>query len=187
MEEDNKEIFRLSYNGGIVDEKNGISIRTLGSTLPHFQRAIDKSVIYERDGAFNKGQGAGKKTYPSADLMFYIPEEGSFVIPLFGKVKKGAVEFFNWAFSEPYNKAIVGDVSIDPEHQVKVYRARIKSDDVEHKTQKDLMVWGSKDKRYYARSAMLQDMDSMFSVIKASGSSSMRLDVVKKAAKGHII
>lgn len=51
--------FRVKYDGDIVDG-HSISIRTLGNTLPHFQRAIDKAVLFDREGKYKKGHGIGK-------------------------------------------------------------------------------------------------------------------------------
>lgn len=111
--------------------------------------------------------------------MLQVVEEGSVVLPLLGKIKDGAAEFFNWAVFEPYQKAVFGDVGVSREAQIRTYRTRLDNDDFEEVTQKDLMERPPEEDRKFARSALLSDMNKMFSVLRTTGDHEIFIEITK--------
>lgn len=183
----NKQLdFKLRYSGDIVAGKS-ISIRTLGNTLPHFQRAIDKSVIFVESGEVIRNKGIARASYSDADLMLELLEEGSVVLPLWGAIKEESVKFFKWAITEPYNKAVHGEVGFNRDSQIETYKVRQKEKDIEEKSQKDLILDANKNKRKYARSAVLADVNNMFNVVRAPGERQIDLNVTKPGEEASYV
>lgn len=178
--------FKLRYSGDVVVGKS-ISIRTLGNTLPHFQRAIDKSVIFVENGEVVRKKGIARSSYSDADLMLEVLDEGSVVLPLWGRVKEESVKFFNWAITEPYDKAVHGDVRFNRDSQIETYKVRQKEKDIEEKSQRDLIQDDNKNKRRYARSAVLADVNSMFNVVRAPGERQIDLNVTKPGEEANYV
>ncbi|WP_445619173.1 hypothetical protein ACUN8C_10520 [Kushneria sp. Sum13] len=173
--------FRLRYDGDFIDGKS-ISIRTLGHTLPHFQRAIDKAVLFDQEGKYKRGRGITRADYFKADLSLEFFEEGSVILPLKGFITEGTAKFFNWALRKPHNEAKDGGVGLNREAQIATYKKRMEFGDLEAVTQKDLLERSKQEDRKYARSAMLNDLDKMFSVLRTSGEH--RIDI-QLAKPGH--
>ena len=90
----------LTFDGSIIREKT-ISIRALGYTLPHFQRAIDKTVTFSQSGQLTKFSTLKKKDYGLADLYLGDFEEGSLKIPLIGELLDGVGDKLAHFLKEP--------------------------------------------------------------------------------------
>src|SRR5690554_455622 len=94
----------LTFDGSII-KNNTISIRALAYTLPHFQRAIDKTVTFTQTGQLVKFSTLKSKDYSLADLYLGEFEEGSLRIPLIGDLLGGVGDKIGNFLKEPYEKA----------------------------------------------------------------------------------
>lgn len=178
MEQQDSSVIRLRFSGDIV-VGNAISIRTLGNTLPHFQRAVDKAVLFANDGKYKRGYGISRNNYVDADLMLSFIEDGSVILPLWNKLKGSAYDFLQWSLREPYESALSGNVQTPQSKKIDIYRTRARSGDLAEVTQKQLMDDAENNRREYARSAVLSDFNKMLSVIRTSGEHQLDLKFEK--------
>lgn len=159
----------VTFNGH-MSEGNRISIRTLSHTLPHLQRAIDKIVIYERQGVVGKGATLKQENYGFADLYLEQIHEGSIVLPLVGNWLSGVAGRFNSFIKEPYQEAenSLSNKFSGFDDRVEMTRRLIVSGSLSPISHEELI--GEQDvvARDYAQAAFLTDMNNMLSPLRSS-------------------
>lgn len=166
---DRQLILRLD---GTIAPDNKISLRTISHTLPHLQRAIDKLVLFEQHGEIKKHAVLANIHYKLADLYLDDFEEGSLKIPLIGKLLDGVGPRLNQFLSEPYQQAAndLEEATRPLLDQLEIARNNVIQDNTEKVTQGDLIQRGADLDRYYAQAAVLKDINTMLSPLRAKTS-----------------
>ncbi|WP_157958240.1 hypothetical protein [Salinicola sp. CR57] len=102
-------VLSIRYYGGLIrnEEVNKISARVVGYSFPHFQRAIDKMVMYELGYSMAKYSTLPPAEHDRADLVFDHLEDGSIVFPFSSRFKEAGA-FLNEALARPF--AIGGEI-----------------------------------------------------------------------------
>lgn len=161
----------LRINGTLAPN-NMISLRTVSHTLPHLQRAIDKIVLYEEFGQIKKYSVLPSTHYQKADLYLDPFEEGSVKIPLIGELLEGVGQRLNQFLAEPYQQAVedIQDFSSPLSDQLINAKNNVDHDNVEKITQKDLMQRSQELERSYAQAAVLKDINTLLSPLRAKSS-----------------
>ena len=171
----------LRINGTLAPN-NRVSLRTISHTLPHLQRAIDKLVLFEKYGEIKKHATLPGTHYHLADLYLDDFEEGSLKIPLLGNLLDGVGSRFNQFLSEPFQEAAkeIRENSRSLLDQLNTAHNNIFHENVEKITQKDLIARGDELERYYAQAAVLKDINTMLSPLRAKSS---KEDTITVSAK----
>lgn len=173
-------ILRIS---GTLAPENKISLRTVSHTLPHLQRAIDKIVLYEKYGDLKKRSALPSSLYDSADLFLEPFEEGSVKIPLIGDLLGGVGARLNQFLREPYEKAAQ---DLEYEYgsladQLEIVRGNIQKDNIDNITQEDLIAGAERLERSYAQTAVLKDLNTMLSPLRAKSSIDDSIELVNNS------
>lgn len=155
---------------GYMSEGNRISIRTLAHTLPFLQRAVDKVVIYERQGVVGKGATLHQAHYSYADLYLEQVEAGSVILPLMGSLLSGVTTRFNAFMDEPYREAenILANKFSGFDDRVDMTRSLINSGALVPISHSELIAQQDFVARDYAQAAFLNDINSMLSPLRSS-------------------
>ncbi|NWA42615.1 hypothetical protein HX871_15150 [Pseudomonas reactans] len=154
---------------GTLAKGNKISIRTLSHTLPHFQRAIDKIIMYETRDSVGKGATLHQIHYPVADLYLEEIVEGSIILPLIGNLLTGATARFNTFLSEPYREA---ENTIDSkistfDTRVETVRTQLASGLVKPISHQSLIDREKVAQTDYAQAAFLNDINNMLAPLRS--------------------
>lgn len=173
----------LKISGTLAPE-NKISLRTVSHTLPHLQRAIDKIVLYEKYGDLKKRSALPSTLYESADLFLEPFEKGSVKIPLIGDLLDGVGARLNQFLREPYEKAAQ---DLEYEYgsladQLEIVRRNIQKDNVDNITQEDLIAGADRLERSYAQTAVLKDLNTMLSPLRAKSSTDDSIELVNNSS-----
>ncbi len=154
---------------GYMAQGNRISLRTLSHTLPDLQRAIDKIVIYERQGTVGKGATLHQANYDFADLYLEQIEEGSVILPLVGNWLSGVAERFNSFLNEPYREAenLLASKFSGFDDRVDLTRSLISSGALKPISHNELIAMQDLVARDYAQSAFLNDLSKMLSPLRS--------------------
>lgn len=67
--------FSIHFDGGITDQHR-VSVRVLGNTYQHMQRAIDRAFLVEKYGAVEKHEKLTKLEYRETEFLALYPREG---------------------------------------------------------------------------------------------------------------
>lgn len=154
---------------GYMSEGNRISLRTLAHTLPYLQRAVDKVVIYERQGVVGKGATLHQAHYPYADLYLEQLETGSIILPLVGNLLSGVAAKFNSFMDDPYRETenlLAGKFS-DFDVRVDMTRSLINSGALVPISHSELISKQDLVARDYAQAAFLNDINNMLSPLRS--------------------
>lgn len=154
---------------GYMSEGNRISVRTLAHTLPYLQRAVDKLVIYERQGVVGKGATLHQANYSFADLYLEEVQEGSVILPLVGNWLNGVASRFNSFLNEPYLEA---ENSLNSkfsgfDDRVETTRGLINAGAIEPISHDELVKMQEVAARDYAQAAFLGDINNMLSPLRS--------------------
>lgn len=159
----------IAFNG-VMGDGNRISLRTISHTLPHLQRAIDKLVIYERQGVIGKGATLHQAHYDFADLYLERIEAGSVILPLVGNLLTGVTLRFNAFLSEPYREAenSLNQKLATFDDRVDTTRSQIASGILVPLLHEEMIETQKVANRDYAQSAFLNDINNMISPLRSS-------------------
>lgn len=168
---------------GTLAPDNKISLRTISHTLPHLQRAIDKIVLYEKYGDLKKRSALPSTLYESADLFLDPFEQGSVKIPLIGNLLDGVSSRLNQFLREPYERAAQ---DLEYEYgslagQLENVRGNIQRDNIENITQEDLIAGADRLERSYAQAAVLKDLNTMLSPLRAKSSIEDTIELINNS------
>lgn len=155
---------------GYMSEGNRISLRTLAHTLPYFQRAVDKIVIYDRQGTVGKGATLHQANYQYADLYLEQIETGSVILPLVGNLLSDISAKFNSFMDEPYRETeniLAGKLS-GFDARVDMTRSLISSGVLVPISHNELISKKDFVDRDYAQAAFLNDINNMLSPLRSS-------------------
>ncbi|WP_143518152.1 hypothetical protein [Pseudomonas sp. PIC25] len=155
---------------GYMSEGNRISLRTLAHTLPFLQRAVDKIVIYERQGIVGKGATLHQANYQYADLYLEQLETGSVILPLVGNFISGVAAKFNSFMDDPYHETenlLAGKFS-GFDARVDMTRSLISSGALVPISHDELISKQDFVDRDYAQAAFLNDINNMLSPLRSS-------------------
>ena len=168
---------------GTLAPNNKISLRTISHTLPHLQRAIDKIVLYEEFGEIKKHSALPSSHYEKADLFLDPFEEGSIKIPLIGDLLEGVGVRFNQFLTEPYQRAVqdIQEHSTPLIEQLENVRNNIEYENVEIITQRDLINRRNELERSYAQTAVLKDLNTLLSPLRAKSSADDTISITNNA------
>ena len=154
----------LTFDGSIIREKT-ISIRALGYTLPHFQRAIDKTVTFSQSGQLTKFSTLKKKDYGLADLYLGDFEEGSLKIPLIGELLDGVGDKLAHFLKEPYAKACAKTEypRTSLTQQIEDKKSRLSSGAINEVTYHKISNQSERLEHNFAQASILNDISTMTS------------------------
>ncbi len=158
----------LIYDGSL-SPRESISLRTLSYTLPHFQRAIDKTVYFELNGELRKYTSLQKENLHYADLYLTNFEHGSIHLPFVSDLLKGVPDLFKNFLSAPYNEAKQDLLRprLGITEELDIIKGNAALDNLERKTQEDAIQDPLRINQKFAQAAILKDLDTMLSVVRA--------------------
>jgi len=145
-------------------------LRTLSYTIPHFQRAIDKTVYFSQIGEIRKFTALPADLHGVADLYIDHLETGSLRIPFLSNLLSGVPQLYADFMSQPYEQSAFETVipsnalAADLENR----KTNVQLDNVESLTQEELIAAEGDRKRAYAQTAVLKDMSQALSVVRAT-------------------
>ncbi|MBA5116479.1 hypothetical protein H2N78_04405 [Pseudomonas aeruginosa] len=167
----------LKFDGSLSPNKN-VALRTLAYTLPHLQRAIDKSVYFHERHDLRKYTSLPDELQPLAALYIHEVQIGSFKIPFISELLKGVPELFTEFMAQPYAQAandvklVKGILKVD----LGVAKGHAQLDNLEERTQEDMIKDEQGRKIAFARSAVLHDVNTMLSVVRGDQAAFISLD-----------
>lgn len=178
----NREII-LRIDGTLAPE-NKISLRTISHTLPHFQRAIDKIVLFEKYGEIKKHSVLPSSLYECADLFLDPFEEGSVKIPLVGDLLEGVGSRLNQFLREPYERAAqeLDEGQRPLAEQIENVKGNIQRDNIDYITQEHLIAGADRLERSYAQAAVLKDLNNLLAPLRAKSSSDDTMEIINNSA-----
>lgn len=157
----------LIYDGALAPYHT-VSLRTLSYTLPHFQRALDKTAYFVEYDRLTKYKSLPRDLYYLADLYVGELEKGSLKIPFLSELLKGVPDVFKGFLTQPYEEAV---------HEVAAHRgvlrrdletakANANVDNLAEITQEDVIAAKGEATTEFAQAAILQDLNYMLSVVR---------------------
>jgi len=166
----------LTFDGSIIKEKT-ISIRALAYTLPHFQRAIDKTVTFSQNGQLAKFSTLKRKDYGLADLYLGDFEEGSLKIPLIGELLDGVGDKLGNFLKQPYEKACVKTeiprTSLN--QQIEEKKSRLSSGALDEITYQRISNQSDRLEHNFAQASILRDISTMTSPLSTYDDSTISI------------
>ena len=168
----------LTFDGSLV-LGHSVSLRTLSYTLPHIQRAIDKTVYYSVRKEVRKFTTLPGDMYPLADIYLHAVEKGSLKIPFLSDLAGEIPRLFNAFLNEPYERAgrevlsSVNQIAVDVENR----KIHVGLQNVDIVTQDDLLNREDDFKYAYAQNAVLRDIDTALSVVRSNEGSILKFAV----------
>ncbi|WP_447746009.1 hypothetical protein [Pseudomonas nicosulfuronedens] len=158
----------IRFNG-YMSEGNRISVRTLAHTLPYLQRAVDKIVIFERQGVVGKGATLHQANYSLADLYLEEVQEGSVILPLVGNWLTGVATRFNSFMNDPYHEAenALNSKLSGFDDRVETTRSLISAGAIQPISHEELVSMKEVAARDYAQAAFLGDINNMLSPLRS--------------------
>lgn len=169
----------LTFDGSIIKERT-ISIRALAYTLPHFQRAIDKTVTFSQNGQLAKFSTLKRKDYGLADLYLGEFEDGSLIIPLIGDLLDGVGERLGNFLKEPYEKACqtteIPKTSLNQQIQEK--KSRLSSGAIDEITYHKVSNQSQRLEHNFAQASILRDISTMTSPLSTYDDSTISIETV---------
>lgn len=155
---------------GTLAPNHGVSLRTLGYTVPHFQRAIDKSVYFLHYEQLRKFSTLPAHLHDEADLYVYALEKGSLKFPFFSDLKKGVPELFNSFMRQPYEQAahevIIPKSIMRTDLETNKLHAMMES--LEYRTHEDLIEKEAERKQAFAQLAVMKDITLALGVVRGT-------------------
>jgi hypothetical protein len=174
----------LTFDGTLAP-RHSVSLRTLSYTIPHFQRAIDKTVYFKHIGEIRKFSSLPVELHGYADLYINQLEAGSLRIPFFSELMKGVPQLFSDFMSKPFQQSASQVVK-----QTNLLAADLESnkigaelDNLEYVTQEQLIETEGDRKLAYAQAAVLKDMSQALSVVRTTPGAILNVGV--SADSGH--
>jgi len=166
----------LTFDGSII-KNNTISIRALAYTLPHFQRAIDKTVTFTQTGQLVKFSTLKSKDYSLADLYLGEFEEGSLRIPLIGDLLGGVGDKIGNFLKEPYEKACAKTEmpTTSLNQQIEEKKSRLSSGAIDEITYHKISNHSERLEHNFAQSSILRDISTMTSPLSTYDDSSISI------------
>lgn len=157
----------LIYDG-VLAPNHTVSLRTLSYTLPHFQRALDKTAYFVEFDRLTKYKSLPRELYYLADIYVGELERGSLKIPFLGELLKGVPDVFKGFLTQPYEEAV---------HEVAAHRGILRRDletakvnanvdNLAEVTQEQIIAEKGEATTEFAQAAILQDLNYMLSVVR---------------------
>lgn len=159
----------LTFDGTLAPQ-NSVSLRTLSYTIPHFQRAIDKTVYFSQIGEIRKFTSLPSDLHGLADLYIDHLEAGSLRIPFISDLLAGVPQLYANFMSQPYEQSAFETIipsnalAADLENR----KLHVQLDNVESVTQEELIAAEGDRKLAYAQAAVLKDMSQALSVARTT-------------------
>lgn len=159
----------LTFDGALAPNHT-VSLRTLSYTMPHFQRAIDKVVLYEVYGEVRKYSTLPAEFYSFADLYVRELEKGSLKIPFLSDLIAGVPELYNDFMRQPYSEAaheVAGYTGI-LKADLETNKIHASKDNLDVVTQEELLAREGERKQAYAQAAVMKDMSMALGLVRAT-------------------
>ncbi len=168
----------LTYDGTLAPG-NGVSLRTISYTVPHIQRAFDKSVYFLHYNELRKFSTLPAVLHAEGDLYIYALEKGSLKFPFLSDLAKGVPELFNSFMAQPYEQAaheviIPGSIIQTDLETNKIHAAM---GNLEPVTQEQLLENEAEHKRAFAQAAVMKDMSLALGVVRKTQGAILNLAV----------
>lgn len=169
-------VLNIRYYGSLVregEELNKISARIVGYSFPHFQRAVDKMVMYELGYSMAKYSTLATEHHDRADLIFDRLEDGSVNFPFSSQFQRAA-NFLNQAIARPFaiGEAIGDQESITPSRRLQVVKATLADGGYEENefavTQEQI----NSNRWELAKVGIARDIDTGVSIVRQEGGDS---------------
>lgn len=164
---------------GTLAPNHSVSLRTLSYTIPHFQRAVDKTVYFQQRGEIRKYTTLPVELHHMADLYLNELEEGSLRLPFLSDLLKEVPALFKNFLAEPYERAAnevhgyTGILKTDLESS----KINVTHDNLDHTTQSDLVKKHSEYKRDQAQASVMKDISTALSVVRSTNGGIMSFNV----------
>lgn len=168
----------LTFDGTLAPQ-NSVSLRTLSYAIPHFQRAIDKTVYFSQIGEIRKFTSLPSDLHGLADLYIDHLEAGSLRIPFISDLLAGVPQLYANFMSQPYEQSAFETIipsnalAADLENR----KLHVQLDNVESVTQEELIAAEGDRKLAYAQAAVLKDMSHALSVARTTPGAIMSVGV----------
>lgn len=168
----------LTFDGTLAPQ-NGVSLRTISYTVPHIQRAVDKSVYFLHFEELRKFSTLPAHLHSDADFYVYALEKGSLKFPFFSDLAKEVPELFNSFMAKPYEEAahevIIPSTIMQTDLETNKIHASMGN--LDFVTQEQMLAKEAEHKKAYAQSAVMKDMSLALGVVRATEGAILTLDV----------
>ncbi|QYM99028.1 hypothetical protein K1T36_18210 [Pseudomonas protegens] len=156
--------------GGTLSPRNTVSLRTLSYTIPHFQRAIDKTVYFSQVGEIRKYSALPPELHEYADLYIDHLETGSLKIPFLSDLLAGVPQLYADFMSQPYEYSALEVVVPGNLMAADLESSKVSAqlDNLEPITQEQLIASEGDRKSAFAQAAVLKDMSQALSVARTT-------------------
>lgn len=176
----------LTFDGAL-SQKHTVSLRTLSYTIPHIQRAIDKSVYFLHFEELRKFSTLPAALHSEADLYVHAIEQGSLRFPFLSNLGKGVPELVNSFLRQPYEQAeheviIPGEIIQTDLETNKIHAAMGNLDLVTHD---QLLVNEAEHKRAFAQAAVMKDISLALGIVRSTTDALLRLDIDSQNGVGR--
>jgi len=171
---------------GTIIEDHKITARTLGKTLTHLQRAIDKAYIETLYGKVEKNSRLSGKDYANADFITGTPRDGGYILDLFSKSDIGKktcnkiIKGINDAYTDALKQESDQESGSKLHEKVLDIRSQVKSESLEPIPFEQIAKNESSfTKRSYGERLICREIDGILSIIRASssGDSTFEIDI----------
>nr|WP_064496024.1 hypothetical protein [Pseudomonas chengduensis] len=168
---------------GTLSQKHTVSLRTISYTVPHIQRAIDKSVYFLNFEELRKFSTLPPGLHADADLYVYAIGKGSIKFPFLSDLGKGVPELINAFLKQPYeqaaNEVIIPGSIIQTDLETNKVHATMGN--LEHVTHEQLLAKEAEHKRNFAQAAVMKDMSLALGVVRSTPGAILSLNVDSQA------
>ncbi len=168
MEQEEKSMISLHFDGKFVKDGDSLTARTLGHALQHLQRMVDKSLLFEKKGSIKKRDVLPSVWYPEADLVVKPFKKGCVTVPLQGLQNTNIIGLLKGLLLDPFEEAASDEIleikSLTERLPSAYNRAVYKIDMLSH--EEVIQDSASREKRYFAE-GVLKDFDNLISPLRS--------------------
>jgi hypothetical protein len=175
----------LHFDGDIVSN-HFVSARTLGKSLVHTQKAVDRAFLDLKYGNLWKHATMKAEDYHAADFIALYPEEGGFVQKLFSDSGRAIVDRISSALGPAMDRVLQeGDeVSDSLQQQVTNRKNQIENGLIEPSTFQHIVENpGAHVVRRYADRSINREIDQVLSMIRSRISGDSVLEIITEGSR----
>lgn len=159
----------LTFDGTLAPN-HSVSLRTISYTVPHFQRAIDKTVYFHHYKELRKYTSLPPELHIHADLYINQLVQGSLKIPFLSDLLKGVPELFNSFLSQPYESAAheVQNPKSIIQFDLETNKIHASKDNLQIVTQEQLVAREAEQKTAYTQAAIMKDISMALGLVRST-------------------
>jgi hypothetical protein len=172
---------QIHFDGDIATNHQ-VSMRTLGKTLTHLQRSLDRAYLEQKNGSLWKNSRMKAEDYELLEILVEAPKEGGYILdfftgPLIKPVIDRVMKALDDAVEESKNlgehEAVTIEQSIE-QKQVQIALGLVTPASIEN-------TLNNPDKnivRKYADRAIVREFDGILSIIRSQASGDSTFEII---------